>query len=69
MKKSVFSEFFYEKFSDFMAKCLTKDPEKRPTAYELMEHPFIQEDGKEAYEGKEQLRTMLSAMIEKKKKK
>ena len=29
-------------FHDILEKCLRKDPEKRPTADELLEHPFIQ---------------------------
>eukprot|EP01094_Clydonella_sp_ATCC50884_P024270 TRINITY_DN603_c0_g1_i1.p2 TRINITY_DN603_c0_g1~~TRINITY_DN603_c0_g1_i1.p2 ORF type:complete len:450 (-),score=177.57 TRINITY_DN603_c0_g1_i1:190-1539(-) len=28
-------------FNDFIASCLVKDPEQRPTAAELLEHPFI----------------------------
>jgi len=27
--------------NDFVAKCLTKNPEQRPTATELLKHPFI----------------------------
>jgi serine/threonine protein kinase len=28
-------------FIDFLRQCLVKDPEKRPSATELFEHPFI----------------------------
>jgi hypothetical protein len=28
-------------FNDFIAKCLVKDPAKRPSAEELLQHPFI----------------------------
>ncbi|PNF33494.1 hypothetical protein B7P43_G00558 [Cryptotermes secundus] len=28
-------------FNDFIAKCLTKDPSQRPTADDLLKHPFI----------------------------
>jgi serine/threonine protein kinase len=28
-------------FNDFLARCLTKNPDKRPTAAELLEHPFV----------------------------
>jgi len=30
-----------ENFHDFIAKCLTKDPSQRPTAEELLKHPFL----------------------------
>ena len=30
-----------KEFNDFVAKCLTKNPEKRPTATELLKDPFI----------------------------
>ena len=28
-------------FNDFLSKCLVKDPTQRPTATELLRHPFI----------------------------
>lgn len=28
-------------FNDFLSKCLVKDPQQRPTATELLRHPFI----------------------------
>lgn len=51
-----------------MGKCLTKDPDTRPTASELMEHPFIQ-GGVEGKEGKEKFTAMINAMLEIKRKK
>ncbi|KAI8914316.1 kinase-like domain-containing protein [Gorgonomyces haynaldii] len=35
-------EDFSEVFCDFIARCLTKNPAKRPTARELLSDPFIQ---------------------------
>lgn len=32
-----------KQFNDFLAKCLIKDPQSRPTATDLLEHPFIKE--------------------------
>jgi len=32
-------------FKDFIATCLVKDPKKRPTAQELLEHPWIKAAG------------------------
>eukprot|EP00808_Paulinella_micropora_P006200 g22531.t1 len=32
-------------FNDFLAICLVKNPEKRPSAEELFEHPFIKKSG------------------------
>lgn len=32
---------FSPQFNDFLAKCLKKNPAERPTATELLEHPFI----------------------------
>ena len=29
-------------FNDFIAKCLVRDPRQRPTATELLRHPFIE---------------------------
>lgn len=32
---------YSKEFNDFLAKCLVKDPTQRPTASELLKHPFI----------------------------
>jgi len=36
---------FSPEFSDFIAACLTKDPKQRPSAKDLLNHPFIQKGG------------------------
>lgn len=38
----VSSELFSDEFQDFVAKCLIKDPKRRWSAEELLEHPFVQ---------------------------
>jgi serine/threonine protein kinase len=35
-----------KEFKDFIASCLIKDPDRRPTAKELLRHKFIQRAGK-----------------------
>lgn len=37
---------FSKDFRDFVAQCLVKDPERRPTAKELLRHRFIRSAGK-----------------------
>ena len=32
---------FSENLKNFVAKCLTKDPDLRPSATELLKHPFV----------------------------
>lgn len=35
-----------QEFQDFIAKCLTKDPNLRPTAVDMLNHPFITKNAK-----------------------
>ena len=35
-------EKYSEYFRDFVSLCLEKSPEKRPTAEELLQHPFME---------------------------
>lgn len=37
---------FSKYFKDFVARCLVKDPDQRPTAKELLRHRFVQSAGK-----------------------
>ena len=46
--KHLFKYFFFfsdktfsDEFRDFVTKCVTKDPRQRPTADEMLEHPFL----------------------------
>ena len=47
-------------FADFVSNCLTKDPDRRPTATELLEHEFIV--GAEVY--KEEFARVVQQHIE-----
>lgn len=40
---------FSKSFKEFVEACLNKDPENRPTAKELMRHPFIKKAKKNSY--------------------
>jgi len=40
---------FSRNFKEFVETCLNKDPENRPTARELMKHPFIRKAKKNSY--------------------
>lgn len=51
-----------DEFNDFVARCLTKDPKKRPTAKELLTHPFIEVGARCATSGKT---TPLAPLIKK----
>jgi len=51
---------FSKDFNDFLGKCLIKDFEKRPTAVELMTHPFVQRRlGPEVLQGR--IKSVLKA--------
>jgi len=52
------SELYSSEFNDFIARCLSKDPEKRATATMLFEHPFIQK-------GKNMSKDVMIKLIEK----
>ena len=40
---------FSKQFKEFVETCLNKDPENRPSAKELMRHPFIKKAKKNSY--------------------
>lgn len=44
--------------NDFIKQCLQIDPEKRPTAEELLEHSFIKKVG-----GENKAKTILSELV------
>ena len=50
-------------YTDFVAKCLNKDPESRPSARELLQHPFVCEPAKELVEHRGES-AVLKKMVE-----
>jgi serine/threonine protein kinase len=54
-----------QEFNDFVTHCLTKDPQYRPGAEQLLSHPFIQLS---TGEGKAQFSQFLESWIKKKRK-
>ena len=53
-------EEYSESFVDFVRKCITVDPEKRPSAKELIEHEFIRKNSK----GKEYVKDLINKFKE-----
>jgi len=54
---------FTPDFRDFMAKCLAEDPKDRPTARELLQHPFIMNITQTEEECEKQLSNYLKVSI------
>ena len=50
-------------YVDFVAKCLNKDPDSRPSARELLQHPFVCEPAKELVEHRGES-AVLKRMVE-----
>jgi serine/threonine protein kinase len=55
-------------FNDFLSKCLVKNPDKRPTAGELLQHPFIKQSEGEAFPAILELLTWVDKHKKKRKK-
>ncbi|KNB41643.1 serine/threonine-protein kinase [Blastocystis sp. subtype 4] len=47
-------------FVDFISQCLVKDPTKRPTARQLLDHPFVADTVKQLQAGNSQPQLMIS---------
>lgn len=45
-----------KEFNEFLSKCLTKDPNQRPSASELLEHSFLK---KESLDDKKDVLAMI----------
>ena len=50
-------------YKDFVSKCLNKDPDSRPSARELLQHPFVCEPAKELVEHRGES-AVLKKMVE-----